>query len=191
MNDALRDAARVIVTADIALGPGEVFSVAIDDMAASLPEEECFRFALHYYARVLYELAQSQRSMHRLPEWTARVAQTAVDRDTDCFAIAGTGGTLVQSIERPLARVHVAMRTSGLRDREVTGDLAPLRGSSLARSVLAVCQAVLPRLSDSVRAALPSALANMNASYELAHHYADPDSQRHVPSVAYLAASFV
>ncbi|MFP5247047.1 MAG: hypothetical protein ACLGH0_10175 [Thermoanaerobaculia bacterium] len=83
------------------------------------------------------------------------------------------------------------MRISGVRNREVTGDLSAFRGTTLARSVLAVCQATLPRLSDPMRATFPAALANMNASYEMTHRYADPDSQREVPELAYLAASFI
>jgi hypothetical protein len=31
----------------------------------------------------------------------------------------------------------------------------------------------------------------MNASYEMTHRYADPEAEREVPAIAYLAASFV
>ena len=178
----------ILISATISTGPDGVFAVGLDAAGAKLPEEETFRFALHYYGRVLFELAQTQRSVRRLPEWTSRIAGTAVDRDLDFFAMAEVQGALVGSLARPLATVNVTMRAVGLREREVAGDLSPLRGSCLARSVLAVFQAVVPSLSDEIGASLPSALANMNASYELTHHYADPRSHREVPAVAYLAA---
>jgi hypothetical protein len=181
----------VLISASISAGPDGVFAVGLDAAGAKLPEEETFRFALHYYGRVLYELARTQRSVRRLPEWTSRIAGTAFDRDLDFFAVADVQGALVGSLARPLATAQVALSTAGLREREVIGDLSPLRGSTLARSVLAVFQAVVPRLSDAMCAAIPAALANMNASYELTHHYADPLSHREVPAVAYLAASFV
>lgn len=188
MNDS---AARILISANIATGVDVAFAVTFDGAPALLPEEETFRFALHYYGRVLYEMVHTQRSVRRLPEWIARIAATAVDRDTDFFAITEVKGALVTTLARPLAVARVSLCAAGLREREVIGDLAPLRGSALPRSVLAVLQAVLARQSEPMAAALPTALANMNASYELTHRYADPHSHREVPSVAYLAASFV
>jgi hypothetical protein len=182
---------RVVLAAHIAAGAAGQFAVDIDDAAAVLREEECFRFALQYYARVLFELVHSERSVRGLPRWMSTIAQTALDADTDMFALAGVEGTLVRSVRMPIAAAHVIMRIDGVRNRIVAGDLAPLRGTTLARSVLAVCQAVLPRLSASMRDAVPAALANMNASYEMTHRYADPASQHEVPDLAYLAASFV
>ena len=179
-----------LISATISTGPDGVFAVGLDAAGALLPEEETFRFALHYYGRVLYEMVHTQRSVRRLPEWTSKIAATAIDRDVDFFAIAGVDGALVTSLARPIATAHVAMCTAGLRGREVVGDLTPLRGSTLARSVLAVLQSVVPKLSEPMAAAIPAALANMNVSYELTHRYADPHSHREVPSVAYLAASF-
>lgn len=181
----------ILITATISTGPDGVFAVGLDSAGAKLPEEETFRFALHYYGRVLYEMAHTQRSVRRLPEWTGRIAVTSVDRESDFFAIAGVEGAIVTSLARPLASVRVVMGMAGLRGREVTGDLSPLRGSTLARSVLAVFQAVLPQLSADVCASIPAALANMNASYEMTHRYSDPASQHEVPDLAYLAASFV
>ncbi len=182
---------QAALEAHIAAGVGGAFSVDIDDTAAALREEEAFRFALHFYARVLFELVRTQRSVRQLPQWMSAIGQTALDRDSDLFAIAGVEGSLVRTIPSPLAEVFVAMRVSGVRNREVIGSLTPLRGSTLARSALAVCQAVLPRLSPPMRDALPTALANMNASYEMTHRYADPNSQHEVPVLAYFAASFV
>lgn len=182
---------RVVLSATITAGSGGAFSVDIDDSAAALREEECFRFVLQYYARVLFDLTHAQRSVRDLPQWIAALSQTSLDPDVDLFAIAALDGSLVRHVRAPIAEVHVAMRISGVRNREVVGDLSALRGTALARSVIAVCQAVLARLSPAMRDAMPAALANMNASYELTHRYADPAAQHEVPALAYLAASFV
>ncbi|HYC62856.1 MAG TPA: hypothetical protein VEK79_25170 [Thermoanaerobaculia bacterium] len=182
---------RVVLAARITAGAAGTFSVDIDDGDAILREEECFRFALQYYARVLFELVHRERSVRGLPQWMSAIAQTALENDTDLFALAGVDGSLVRSIPMPVAHVDVIMRIDGVRNRVVAGDLSPFRGLMLARSVLAVCQAVLAHLSAPMRDGIPTALANMNASYEMTHRYADPASQHEVPDVAYLAASFV
>src|SRR5688500_20281620 len=88
----------ILITATISTGPDGVFAVGLDSAGAALPEGETFRFALHYYGRVLYEMAHTQRSVRRLPEWTARIAATAGDRDTDCFAVAGLEGAIVRTL---------------------------------------------------------------------------------------------
>jgi len=182
---------RVVLAARISAGADGAFAVDIDDRAAALREEECFRFALQYYARVLFELVKTDRSVRSLPRWMSEIAQTHIEANTDLFAVAGVDGTLVPAVRTPIAQVDVLMRLAALRNRTITGDLGPLRGNTLARSVLAVCQSVLPRLSPSMREAVPAALANMNASYEMTHGYADPASQHEVPDLAYLAAAFV
>ena len=183
---------RVVLAARIAAGPDGAFAVDIDDGAATLPEEECFRFLLQYYARVLFELVRSEGWVPGLPRWMAVLAQSELREDgVDLFALTGLEGSVVRSVRMPVAEVHVIMRIDGVRNRTVAGDLSPFRGTTMARSVLAVCQAVLPRLSPSMREAVPLALANMNASYEMTHRYADPASQHEVPDLAYLAASFV
>lgn len=184
-------APRVVLTCRIAAGAGGTFSVDIDDAAATLPEEECFRFALQYYARVLFELVHTQRSVRGLPQAMELLTQTELAGDDDLFTLSGVEGKLVSVVRAPIAEAQVAMRIAGVRNREVTGDLGAFRGSMLARSVVAVFQSVLPRLSPAMRDAIPVALANMNASYEMTHRYADPSSQHEVPELAYLAASFV
>jgi hypothetical protein len=182
---------RTVLTARIEAGPAGAFSVGIDDAAASQREEECLRFALQYYARVLFELVRTSRTVRDLPSWMSAVAQTSVDGDADLFAITGVEGLLVRSVRVPIASVSVDMLLDARRNRIIAGDLSALRGSTLARSVLAVCQAVIPRLSPPMREAIPIAVANMNASYEMTHRYGDADSQYEVPALAYLAASFV
>jgi hypothetical protein len=181
----------VLLHAHIVAGASGAFSVDIDDATSTWREEEAFRFALHYYARVLFELVRSQRSVRHLPDWIASIAQVALEADTDLFAVAGVEGALVRRVPVSIAEVTVTMQVSGVRNRDVTGNLDALRGGTLARSVLGVCQAVLPRLSSPMRDAVPAALANMNASYELSHRYGDPASQHEVPVLAYLAAAFV
>ncbi|MDQ3284023.1 MAG: hypothetical protein M3Q69_21675, partial [Acidobacteriota bacterium] len=182
---------RVILSARIAAGAAGAFSVAINDAATHLREEECFRFALQYYARVLFELVRDQHSVRDLPRIIAALTQYELEAQTNLFELCGVPGSLVRHIDRPIAIVELTMRTAGVRNREIAGDLSPLRGTMLARSVVAVCQAVLPRLSAPMREAVPAALANMNVSYEMTHRYADPESQHEVPALAYLAASFV
>ncbi len=182
---------RVVLSARIVAGAGGTFSVDIDDAAAALREEECFRFALQYYARVLFELAHTQRSVRGLPVAMSQLSQTTLEADDDLFALAGIDGTMVRMVRVPIATAEVTMRIAGIRNREVAGDLSALRGSTLSRSVIAVFQSVLPRLSPPMCKTIPAALANMNASYEMTHRYADPASQHEVPELAYLAASFV
>jgi hypothetical protein len=182
---------RVVLATHITSGARGSFAVEIDDSSATLREEECFLFALHYYARVLFELIRNHGSASELPYWMSGIAQTAIDHHTDLFMVAGVEGTLVRSVPTPVAAAALTMRVSGARHREVLGELDAFPGAALARSVLAVAQAVLPRLSPAMRERVPCALANMNASYELTHRYGDPESQREVPAIAYLAASFV
>jgi hypothetical protein len=45
---------RKVQAASNPAGPGGTFSVDIDDAPAVLREEECFRYALQYNARVLF-----------------------------------------------------------------------------------------------------------------------------------------
>jgi hypothetical protein len=168
-----------------------MFSVEIGDQPSALREEEAFRFALHYYARVLFEIVRRQRSVRPLPRWISSIAQTSLEVETNLFALAGVEGALVRIVPSPLAEATVTMHARGVRNREIAGNLEALRGATLALSVLAVVQAVLPRLSPAMRDNMPTALANMNASYEMSHRYADPASQHEVPVLAYLAAAFV
>src|SRR5215210_3425211 len=122
---------RTTLSARISAGAGGLFAVEIDDDAAMLREEECFRFALQYYARVLFELVHSQRSVRDLPKMMSALAQNALEDDDDLFALAGIPGQLVRTLRSPIAVAEVTMRISGVRNREVTGDLSPLRGTTM------------------------------------------------------------
>ena len=109
----------MLISATIAAGVDGAFAVTLEDASALLPEEETFRFALHYYGRVLYEMAHSERSVRKLPEWTSRIASTAIDRDADFFAMTDVKGALVSSLARPLALAEVALCVTGFRDRDL------------------------------------------------------------------------
>ncbi|HEX7155292.1 MAG TPA: hypothetical protein VF618_27745 [Thermoanaerobaculia bacterium] len=180
-----------LLSVRITAGERHSFAVSFFAPAHPLPETECFRFALHYYARVVYELSHSERSVRGLPEWIDRITRRPLTYASNFFMLAGVHGSLDRAVAHPVAEADVALRTLGLRDRQVTGDFGALRGITLALSVLAICQAVLPHLSEAFMTAMPAALANMNASYEMTHRYADPLSQSEVPAVAFRAASFL
>ena len=81
-------------------------------------------------------------------------------------------------------------RRADVRDFEVDGDFR-LRGRMLALSVIAVLDAILPRLSADALGSIFAALANMNVSCTLTHHYRDPHSYHEVPAIAYHAVAFV
>lgn len=156
----------------------------------SASEAHLLRFALHYYARVLYELVRADRSVRDLPEIVDRIASDTIGWRGDLFALAGVTGRIAPAVQKPSGEVHATLRQVAVRDFEVDGTFG-LSGRVLAISVIAVLEAILPRLSPDALGALLAALANMNASYTLTHHYRDLTSCREVPAIAYLAASFV
>ncbi|HUP60340.1 MAG TPA: hypothetical protein VNA69_07965 [Thermoanaerobaculia bacterium] len=150
----------------------------------------CFRFTLHYYARVLYELVRHEKSVRNLPRMMGRISATAIDPASNLFEIAGVRAVLAPVVADRISAV-LSLRPCGLRVYEIDGDLSRLRGSKLATSAVAVCQAALRHLSPANIEALPVALANMNASYEMTHRFGDPNSQYEVPGNAYYATAFV
>jgi hypothetical protein len=156
----------------------------------SISEGHLLRFALHYYARVLYELAHSERSVRDLPAIIDKIASGTIGWRGDLFALAGMQGRINVALQQPIGEVAVSLRQVAVRDFEVDGTFG-LSGRALATSVIAVLEVVLPRLSADAVGALLAALANMNASYTLTHHYRDVNSCREVPAIAYLAASFI
>ena len=153
-------------------------------------ETNLLRFGLHYYARVLYELVRTSHSVRDLPAIIDRIASGTMGSRGDLFGVAGVNGRTTVAIQQPVGEVTVALRQVTMRDFEVDGTFG-LSGRALAISVVAVLDAVLPRLSADTVSALLAALANMNASYTLTHRYGDVNSCREVPAVAYLAAAFV
>ncbi|HUP59742.1 MAG TPA: hypothetical protein VNA69_04920 [Thermoanaerobaculia bacterium] len=154
------------------------------------PSDIYFRFALHYYARVLYDLASRRQSTAYLREIMTRIAEGTIARSSDLFEIAQVGATLTGETGYRVATATLSFRRHGLRSYAVDGDLTALPLTQLSMSVVAVCQALLANLSQSNIDALPLALANMNVSYDITHALTDPQSQYEVPAVAYHAIAF-
>lgn len=189
---SLADAdSQVLIDAAVAVSPERQYAVTLKpgNGFTSIPEHDCLRFALHYYARVLYELAHRGRSVRDLPASIDRLAGAPVDWNDDLFLLAGLHGKLTAAIGNPVGEVRLQLRRCGYRSFDLTGDI-PIAGVTLATSVVAVLQAIALRVSPDVVDALRAALANMNASYVVTHRYSDPMSCREVPAIAYNAAAF-
>lgn len=186
-----RPQARDLLRAVIAAGDRNRFSVALRPGAERGTNAVFVRFALHYYARALFELSPDPYQVKPLVKAVEALSQVAMEDDSDLFAIAGMRGRLVDQIDDPLAEARVALRSPSYRTFEVAGDIGSLRGEILAGSAIAVIQAILSHLSRETLATMAPALANMNASYTVTHRYGDPESQHEVPAIAFMAASFV
>lgn len=182
---------RPLLHASIVANADREYSVALKQTEATSPAEDHYvRFALHYYARVLYELVRTDRSVRDLPAVIDRIISGSDGWRGNLFAAGGLQGSVTAVVRQPVGDVAVVLRRAGFRDFEVDGDFR-LRGRMLALSVIAVLDAILPRLSGDALGSIFAALANMNVSYTLTHHYRDPHSYREVPTIAYHAAAFV
>jgi hypothetical protein len=180
----------------------ELLSVRVtanDDRAAVLfsprgiiGEDDYVRFALHYYARALFELVRVSRSARDLPALIDAIAGAGLVRETDVFGLAGMSGSLCRILDDPHASdADCVFFSTAHREFHLRGDFSRLDSRSLMRSVIAVIQAVLDRLSPEMIDLLSAALANMNASYGVTHRYSDAHSLDQVPANAYHAAAFV
>lgn len=178
-----------LLAATIEAGDGHVYKLTMRRTPARVDERTDLRFALHYYARVLYDLSQSEHGVPDLPDLVDRIAQTPLAMAADVFETAGVVGQLTDVIAHPIGFAEVSFRRSGLREFDLSGELH-MGGRTLAYSVLALVQYLLASLSADNRVALMTALANMNASYALTHRHANANSLHEVPAVAYLAAAF-
>jgi len=178
-----------LLAATIEAGDGHVYKLTLHPQSAPIDEGIYLRFALHYYARVLYELSQSEHGVPDLPDLVDRIAQTPLSMSTDVFEIAGVVGQLTAAIAHPIGFAELSFRRSGLREFDLAGEIH-MTGRTLAYSVLALVQYLLTLASADNRAALMTALANMNASYALTHRHASANSLHEVPAVAFLAAAF-
>lgn len=180
-----------VLTASVILGARRQYAVTLRPAeSGSIGEETWIRFPLYYYARVLYELARSGCSVTYLRSQMERIAAGPLERDGDLFTLAKARGSVTHAVSDPVGDLQVALRRAGIRDFEVEGDFR-IGGRALAVSVIAVLQAILPRLSPDAAGAMFAALANMNVSYTLTHRCRDPKSLREVPAIAYRAAAFV
>ena len=164
------------------------FAVMFDGAAG---EHQYVRFALHYYARVLYELVRSERSARDLPAQIDRIASVPLANHADLFELAGVDGSLCIAVSDAAIVIDPVLCSRGGRELHMRGEFSHMPARLLTKSVPAVLQAILPRLTPDTHDVLGSALANMNASYGVTHRYSDESSLHEVPSNAYLAASFV
>jgi hypothetical protein len=176
-----------LVRARIAVAPGGHYDIGLD----KADEADLVRFALHYYARILYELVHTCHSVRNLPARIDEIATTPFDAADDLFAMAGFNGSLVRVNAANTITLEAVLCASGARDYELRCDLSRLDATMLRGSMLAVLQAVVRALCPDMRTLLTTALMNMNASYGVTHRYADPRSLAEVPATAYRAASFV
>ena len=189
---SIADAApQVLIDAAVAASPERQYAVTLKpgNGSTTIPEHDCLRFALHYYARALYELARRGHSVRDLPASIDRLAAGPANWNDDLFHLAGLRGKLIATVGNSVGEVRLQLRRCGYRSFELTGDI-PFTGVTLATSVVAVLQAIALRVSPDVVDALRAALANMNASYVVTHRYSDPMSCREVPAIAYNAAAF-
>jgi hypothetical protein len=182
---------NVAMRACIVASDDHQYSVAFAsaDGTRVVPQELLLRFVVHYYARVLYELAR----VHEVRDLPARIdtLTSAEPRlDPDCFAIAGVRGKLVDVVARPIGEMSLVLESVGAREYELRRDIQ-LRGRTLRHSTLAVLQKALWRVTPDMAVTILAALAHMNASYRVRHRYTDPRSCREVPAIACKAAAFV
>jgi len=159
---------------------------------AEVGDDDLIRFALHYYARALFELVRTARSARELPAVVDAIAAVSLGRDSDVFAIAAVNGSLERTIDDARAvEADCVLSSTAHREFHLRGDFSRLNTRALIRSVIAVIQSVLQRLSPEMIDTLTLALANMNASYGVTHRYSDAHSLDQVPANAYHAASFI
>lgn len=159
---------------------------------AAIGEADYVRFALHYYARALFELVRLSRSARDLPSLIDAVVSSGMGDGRDLFAVAGLSGSLCRVLEDPRAdEADCVLFSSAHREFHLRGDFSRMSGRTLVRSAIAVIQGVSERIGPEMREVLALALANMNASYGVTHGYSDAHGLDEVPSNAFHAASFV
>ena len=155
-------------------------------------EDDYVRFTLHYYARALFELVRVSRSARDLPALIDAIAGAGVQHNSDLFALSGLSGSLCAILDG--AHAHEAdcvLFSTAHREFHLRGDFSRFNARTLIRSVIAVIQSIVQRLSPEMIDTLTLALANMNASYGVTHRYSDAHSLDQVPANAYHAASFI
>jgi len=140
----------------------------------------------------LFELVRVSRSARDLPALIDAITSAGLDRGADVFALAGLPGALIRILDDPQAsEADCVLFSTAHREFHLRGDFSRLDSRTLIRSVIAVIQAVLERVSPEMADLLTNALANMNASYGVTHRYSDAHSLDQVPSNAFHAAAFV
>ncbi|HEX8170595.1 MAG TPA: hypothetical protein VF824_08645 [Thermoanaerobaculia bacterium] len=182
----MTDPSKVLLHASITAADRQHYSVAFSGDGCS--EDVYVRLALHYYARVLYELRHAGHSTAGLPTMIDRIASSD-SLKANIFSAAGVRAFIEPSVGNAVGEVKLELSRSGVRQFRLGGTVN-LTGRALVCSVLALLHALSSRLSPDTMWTLISGLANMNASYALSHHYADPESLHEVPELAYKAAAF-
>jgi hypothetical protein len=179
-----------LLLASIAVDADNQFAVTLSPASPGAAQHQYIRFALHYYARVLYLLARGENARSDLPTLIDLLIRTSMEKGSDLFLMAGLDGTLVPSISNPVGHADVVLQSSGPHECELVGNI-PLKGWALSHSVIAVLQYLADRLSEGSLSTLTFALENMNSSYSTVYRHADPSSQFDVPRIAYRAVSRV
>lgn len=186
----LRPDERELLSARV-LVADERYAVLFTVRDPSAVDGDCVRFALHYYARVLFELVHTTRSTRGLPALIERIVAAGLLPGNDLFATAGVTGALMPFIDdRQTAEAVCVLSSTSHRDFHLRGDLSHLTSHALIGSVIAVLQSVASQIAPEMVDLLSAALANMNASYGVTHRYSEANSIDEVPVVAYHAASF-
>ena len=185
---AATDALPPLLRASIVAGDRNDFAISFESDLRFLYEDVFVRFALHYYARALYELSHTKQ-LRALPEEIETIVRSTVGGSTDLFALAGLRGSLASSVATSIGEAHLTLRRCPRRRFELDGALT-LSGRPLARSVIAVIQKLSGMMTADGISSLCTALANMNASYTMTHRFGDPASLHEVPDIAFLASAF-
>jgi len=178
------DEAKDLLVASIAVDADNQFAVTIIPTSWGNAQHHYVRFALHYYARTLYQLARSEHARSDLPTLIDLLIRTTIDKGSDLFLMAGLDGTLVPKIGEPVGHAELVMTSASIHECELIGNTS-LEGWALSHSVIAVLQYLADRLSEESLASLTFGLENMNSSYSTVYRHADPTSQAEVPRIAY------
>jgi len=161
-------------------------------MRGPVGEGDYVRLALHYYARALFELVRTSRSPRDLPAVIDAISSAGLSASSDLFSLGGVTGSLCRIVDDSDAvEADCVLSSTAHREFHLRGDFSRLNTRTLIRTVVAVIQGVVQRVSPEMIELLASALANMNASYGVTHRYSDAHSLDQVPANAYHAAAFV
>lgn len=173
--------ARELVRARIAVNEGQRYAVSFSGNGGRPADADLVRFALQFYARVLYEMVHAHRSVRDLPAKVEELASRPYELGSIMRIHAMDDADAIEAI----------LHSTGYRRYELQTELAGRSEAVLKRALLSVIEAVLRSASDDLRNVLTTALLNMNVSYGVTHRYADVKSIAEVPAIAYQAAMFV
>lgn len=174
--------ARELVRGRIAVTEDLRYAVSFSRENGRPADADLVRFALHFYARVLYEMVHAHRSVRDLPAKVEALASKPYELASVMrIHAAQTAGTDIEAV----------LLSPGYRRYELQTDLAHCSEAVLKRALLSVIEGALRAIPEDLRSVLTTALLNMNVSYGVTHKYADPKSIEEVPAIAWQAAAFV